>query len=99
MLFKLTNASANFQSYIYLTLRKYLNLFSIVYLDDILIYLSDKKIYKKHIRLIFEKLRKFKLFVSFKKCFFDLNEIDYLKYLMNTVKIKINFVKIQTIEI
>ena len=94
MSFKLTNASANFQSYIHLTLREYLNIFCNVYFNDILIYSNNKNIHEKHVRLIFEKLRKFKLFANLKKSFFDLNEIDYLEYLMNTMKIKINFVKI-----
>ena len=46
---------------------------------NIQIYLNDKKTHEKHVQLIFEKLRKFKLFANFKKCFFDLNKIDYLK--------------------
>ena len=82
-----------------MTLRKYLNIFCIVYFDNILIYLSDKNTYKKHVQLIFEKLRKFKLFANLKKCFFDLNKIDYLKYLINRMKIKIKFIKIQIIKI
>ena len=86
MFFKLTNASTNFQSYIYLTLREYLNIFYIVYFDNYLIYLKNKKIYKKHFQLIFEKLRKFKLFADLKKCFFNINKVNYLKYLINTMK-------------
>ena len=66
MFFKLINTSTNFQSYIYLTLCTYLNIFYIVYFDNILIYLNDKKIHEKHVRLIFEKLHKFKLFENFK---------------------------------
>ena len=92
--FELTNALANFQSYIYLTLREYLNIFYIVYFDNILIYLNDKKVHEKYVRLIFEKLRKFKLFANVKKCFFDLNDIDYLKNLTNIIKVKMNFVKV-----
>ena len=94
MFFELTNALTNFQWYIYLILREYLNIFWIVYFNNISIYLSDKKIHEKHARLMFEKLCKFKLFANLKKCFFDLNKIDYLKYLKNTMKIKINFVRI-----
>ena len=72
MSFKLTNTSTNFQSYIYLKLRKYLNIFYIVYFDNILIYLNDKETYKKHVRIIFEKLRQFKLFANLKKKFFSI---------------------------
>ena len=94
MFFKLMNTLTNFQLYIHLTLREYLNISYIVYLDNILIYSNDTKIHKKHVRLIFEKLRKFKLFANLKKCFFDLNEIDYLKYWMNRIKTKMNLVRI-----
>ena len=92
--FKLTNTLTNFESYIYLTLYKYLNIFYIVYFNNVLVYLNDKEIYEKYVRLIFEKLRKFKLFANLKKDFFDLNKIDYLKYLIDTMKIKINLVKV-----
>ena len=99
MSFELKNASTIFQSYIYLTLREYLNIFCIVYLNDILIYSDDKSTHEKHVRLILEKLRKSKLFANLKKCYFNLNEIDYLKYLISIMKIKINFVKVQIIKI
>ena len=41
MLFVLSNASASFQSYINKILAKKLDIFVIVYLDDILIYTKD----------------------------------------------------------
>jgi hypothetical protein len=47
MLFRLTNAPATFQAYINNILRKYLDVFVVVYLDDILVYL---KTYDDHIQ-------------------------------------------------
>lgn len=41
MFFGLSNALATFQSYIKKILAKKLNVFAIVYLDDILIYIED----------------------------------------------------------
>jgi hypothetical protein len=41
MLFKLINVSASFQIYINMTLRKFINIFVIVYLDDILIFFKN----------------------------------------------------------
>ena len=50
MLFKLINASATFLIYINNILKKHLNIFIIIYLNDILIYSKNKKNYKKYIR-------------------------------------------------
>jgi hypothetical protein len=47
MLFGLTNAPAIFQAYINNILRKYLDVFVVVYLDDILVY---SKTYDDHVR-------------------------------------------------
>jgi hypothetical protein len=47
MPFGLTNAPATFQAYINNILRKYLDVFVVVYLDDILVY---SKTYDDHVR-------------------------------------------------
>ena len=49
MSFELTNASATFQTYINNVLKKYLDKFVIVYLDDILIYFKTKKKHVRHV--------------------------------------------------
>ena len=58
MLFKFTNTSVIFQTYINNILRKHLNMFVIIYLDNILIYSKNKKDYKKHVRQILNALKK-----------------------------------------
>ena len=50
MLFKLTNASATFQTYINNVLKEHSNMFVIVYLNNILVYSKNKKDHKKHVR-------------------------------------------------
>ncbi len=50
MVFGLTNAPATFQDYINKILAKKLDIFIIVYLDDILIYTKSKK--KEHVEAI-----------------------------------------------
>jgi hypothetical protein len=47
MPFGLTNAPATFQAYINNVLRKYLDVFVVVYLDNILVYL---KTYDEHVQ-------------------------------------------------
>ena len=58
MSFKLINASATFQTYINNVLREHLNMFVMIYLDDILVYLKNEKDHKKHVRQILNALKK-----------------------------------------
>ena len=67
MLFKLTNASATFQTYINNVLKEHLNVFVIIYLDNILIYSKNKKDHKKHIRQILNALKKADLRIILEK--------------------------------
>src|SRR5204863_2571141 len=52
MPFGLTNTPATFQAYINRTLRGYVDVFYIVYLDDILIFSRSEKEYQKHLELV-----------------------------------------------
>ena len=61
MSFKLTNASTTFQTYINNILREYLNVFIMIYLDNILIYSKNEKDYKKHVKQILNVLKKVNL--------------------------------------
>ena len=67
MLFKLINAFVMFQTYINNVLRKHLNMFIIVYLNDILVYSKNKKNYKKHVKQILNTLKKADLRIILKK--------------------------------
>ena len=58
MSFELINASAMFQTYINNVLREHLNMFVIVYLDDILVYSKNEKDHKKHVKQILNALKK-----------------------------------------
>ena len=71
MSFGLTNAPASFQGYIIKILTEKLNIFVIVYLDDILIYTNDNGDgYVLAVQWVLEQLRKFSLFANLKKCQF-----------------------------
>ena len=59
--FKLINASAMFQIYINNILKEHLNVFVIIYLDNILLYLKNEKDYKKHVKQILNTLKKVNL--------------------------------------
>ena len=67
MSFKLINASAMFQTYINNVLREYLNVFVIIYLNNILVYSKNKKNYKKHVKQILNTLKKVDLRIILEK--------------------------------
>ena len=50
--------------------KPYLDLFVIVFIDDILIYSKIQKEQKEHLRIVLEMLREKKLYAKFSKCEF-----------------------------
>ena len=67
MLFKLINTSAMFQTYINNILREHLNMFVIIYLDNILVYSKNEKDHKKHVKQILNTLKKADLRIVLEK--------------------------------
>ena len=71
MPFGLSNAPATFQGYINKILAEKLDVFVIVYLDDILIYIEDPgQPHVDAVRLVLDQVRKYSLFANLKKCCF-----------------------------
>ena len=97
MLFKLINASVRFQTYINNILREYLNMFIIIYLDDILVYSKNEENYKKHIRQILNVLKKADLRIVSEKSQFHWTEIEFLSYIITNYEIKMDSEKIRAI--
>ncbi len=98
MSFEFINATITFQSYINFALKKFLDVFVIIYLNDILIYSQNEEEHTNHVRLVLKRLRKYKLFAKLRKCDFDLEEIDYLKFIFEINDIRMNFAKIAIVK-
>ena len=83
MPFGLANAPATFQSYIHECLAEKLDVFCIVYLDDILILTNEKRAKREEaIRWLLEKLQKHDLYTNLKKCRFSTDEVHFLRYII-----------------
>jgi hypothetical protein len=98
MPFGLCNILAMFQAYINCALVGLVDIYCVVYLDNILVY-SDT--YEQHVRDLHEvlkRLRKFALYASFKKCKFFTNTIEFLGYTMSVVGVSIDKSRISTVE-
>ena len=77
MPFRLTNAPAMFQMLMNQILHPYIDKFVLVYLDDILVYSDSEEEHLEHLRLVFEVLRKHKLYACPKKCEFDKETVEF----------------------
>ncbi len=84
MLFGLTNALAIFQNYINKILAEKLDVFVIVYLNDILIYTENKsKEYIQAVWWVLDQLQKHSLYANLKKCRFYQDEVRFLGYIVS----------------
>ncbi len=68
MLFGLNNTLATFQKLMNKIFKQYIGKFMQVYLDDVIIYSNNLDEHKKHIKAIFEKIRKANLKLKPLKC-------------------------------
>jgi hypothetical protein len=70
----------------------------VVYLNDILIYSKLGEDYYAYIRIVIERLRKHKLYTKLSKYFFDIKEVEFLGFIIGSIKVKPNLNKIFTIK-
>ena len=97
MSFKLINVSTTCQDMINNVLKKYLNIFVIIYLNNIFIYLKNLKKFKKHIKIILQCLNKKEFLIKFEKCEFHQQKVDFFKFKIKINDIKIDFDKLKLI--
>jgi RNase H-like domain found in reverse transcriptase/Reverse transcriptase (RNA-dependent DNA polymerase) len=97
MPFGLTNAPAVFQSYINSTLREFIDIFVVVYLDDIIVFSQTLKEHIQHVRRILTRLREAGLYLKLSKCRFHAREINYLGYLVSSEGISVEPARVETI--
>lgn len=82
MPYGLKSASQTFQRYIDEALSGLKFVF--VYVDDILIASSSPEEHEKHLKMVFDRLKKYGLLINKQKCVFGQTEVKYLGYLVNS---------------
>ena len=97
MPFGLTNAPATFQALIQDTLRDFLDIFCVVYLDDILIFSHSQVEHDSHVQQVLDRLKGANLFANAQKCEFDKSQVGYLGYLISADGIRMDPKKLETI--
>ena len=88
MSFGLKNAPTTFQWLINNMVRKYLDKFVITYLNDILIYSDTLKKHQQHVPKVLEKLSEKTLYIKKEKSRFEVQEVEFLEYVIWPRQIK-----------
>src|SRR6266498_3054817 len=83
MPFGLCNTPAIFQRLMNQVLRKYLEKFVLVYLDNIIIYSKTFEEHKEYVKLVFEALRVASLMMKPKKCKFAQKELRFFGHIIS----------------
>ena len=99
MPFGLFNTLASFRGYNNKILAEKLEIFVIIYLDDILIYIKDRG--QPHIdavHWVLEQLRKHSFFANLKKCRFYQDEFHFLRFVILAQRINIEEERIQAVK-
>ncbi|GJX56325.1 putative reverse transcriptase domain-containing protein [Tanacetum coccineum] len=78
--------------------KPYLDKFIILFIDDILIYSKKKEDHENHLRLMLDLLRKEKLYAKFSKCEFWLQEVHFLRHVVNHDGIHVDPSKIKAVK-
>ena len=98
MSFGLTNAPAAFMSLMNEIFKPYLDLFVIVFIDDILIYSKSRKEHEEHLRIVLELLREKRLYAKFSKCEFWLDSVSFLGHVVSKDGVMVDPSKIEAVK-
>ena len=88
MPFSLINVPVSFQSYIHKVLHEYLDIFVIVFLNNILIYSMEETQHKQHIRIVLKALLVAELFMKLFKCLFSVKCVPFLRYVITDMRVE-----------
>ncbi|MBW0566083.1 hypothetical protein O181_105798 [Austropuccinia psidii MF-1] len=97
MPFGLTNAPASFQNLVKDIFADFLDVFFVVYLDDIMVFSSSEEEHVKHVASVLQRLRDNNLFHKASKCVFYASRVEYLGYVVSSDGLKMDSSKVQQI--
>jgi hypothetical protein len=84
MSFGLINAPAHFMYLMNSVFMAELDMFIMVFTDDILVYSKNKKEHEGHLRIALQQLRDHQLYVKYNKCEFWLGEVPFLGHMISS---------------
>ena len=97
MPFGLSNAPATFQRFMNDSFHDMIDVFLILYLDDLNIHDETVKEHVPHVRQVLQRMRDLKLFARIEKCEFHKDNIEYLGYMVSKQGLAMDESKIQAV--
>ena len=90
MSFGLTNAPTIFMDLMNRVFKPFLDVFVIVFIDDILVYSKSEEDHVNHLRQVLQVLRDRQLYPKFSKCEFWLNSVAFLGHVVSNEGIRVD---------
>ena len=97
MPFGLTNAPAVFMDLMHRVFPPYLDLFVVVFVDDILIYSQSEEEHEDHLRIILQTLKDHQFYVKFNKYKVWLTEVKFLGHVMSASGVSVGPNKVEVV--
>ncbi|MBW0466723.1 hypothetical protein O181_006438 [Austropuccinia psidii MF-1] len=82
MPFGFTNDPSSFKNIVKDIFEDFLDIFVVVYLDDIMVFSSSEGEHFKHVASVLQRLRDSNLFAKASKCVFHASSVEYLGYVV-----------------
>jgi len=95
MPFSLKNSGATYQRAINSTFHDFIDKFMQIYIDDIVVKSSSENDHLEHLRLSFERMRKYGLKMNRLKCAFGVCASDFLGFVMHKTVLKLIKIKLR----
>jgi hypothetical protein len=97
MFFRLTNTPAIFMDTMNRVFHDYLDQFTIVFIDNILIYSKTLEEHEEHLRKMLERLRSEKLNAKLEKCEFWLDSVSFLRHVISGKRVAVDPEKVKVV--
>ncbi|MBW0543645.1 hypothetical protein O181_083360 [Austropuccinia psidii MF-1] len=97
MPFGFTNSPASFQNLVNDIFSYFLDVFVVVYLDDIVVFSGSEEEHVKHVAFVLQRLRDNNLFAKASKCVFHASSVEYLGYVVSSEGLNMDPSKVQQI--